>query len=91
MQTCIEKAAAKSKTEFNGAGGLLTYISFTPAKARSDDMSDRNQWISYSHWGMFLTGTKHSKKHRYRSIGEKTMRSILALSLLVTLCASANA
>jgi hypothetical protein len=31
MQTCIEKAAAKSKTEFNGAGGLLTYISFTPA------------------------------------------------------------
>jgi len=29
--TCIEKAAAKSKTEFNGAGGLLTYISFTPA------------------------------------------------------------
>jgi hypothetical protein len=64
MQTCIEKAAAKSKTEFNGAGGLLTYISFTRAKARSDDMSDRNQWISYSHWGMFLTGTKHSKKHR---------------------------
>jgi hypothetical protein len=31
MQTCIEKAAAKSKTEFNGAGGLLTYISSTPA------------------------------------------------------------
>jgi hypothetical protein len=31
MQTCIEKAAAKSKTEFNGAGGLLTYISFTLA------------------------------------------------------------
>ncbi len=31
MRTCIEKAAAKSKTEFNGAGGLLTYISFTPA------------------------------------------------------------
>jgi hypothetical protein len=29
MQTCIEKAAAKSNTEFNGAGGLLTYISFT--------------------------------------------------------------
>ena len=54
-------------------------------------MSDRDQWISYSHWGMVLTGTKHSKKHRYRSIGEKTMRSIWALSLLVTLCASANA
>jgi hypothetical protein len=55
--------AAKSKTEFNGVGGLLTYISFTPAKARSDDMSDRNQWISYSHWGTFLTGTKHLKKN----------------------------
>jgi len=27
----IHSAAPKSKTEFNGAGGLLTYISFTPA------------------------------------------------------------
>ena len=27
----MHSAAPKSKTEFNGAGGLLTYISFTPA------------------------------------------------------------
>jgi hypothetical protein len=24
----------------------------------ADDMNDRDEWISYSHWGMFLTGTK---------------------------------
>jgi len=27
----------------------------------ADDMTDRDDWISYSHWGMFLTGTKYSK------------------------------
>jgi hypothetical protein len=48
----------KSKTQFNGVGGLLTYISFTQG---ADDMSDHDEWISYSHWGMFLTGTKYSK------------------------------
>jgi hypothetical protein len=24
----------------------------------ADDMNDHDKWISYSHWGMFLTGTK---------------------------------
>jgi hypothetical protein len=50
--------APKSKIQFNGVGGLLTYISFTQG---ADDMSDHDKWISYSHWGMFLTGTKYSK------------------------------
>ena len=27
----------------------------------ADDMTDHDKWISYSHWGMFLTGTKYSK------------------------------
>jgi len=27
----------------------------------ADDMTDHDEWISYSHWGMFLTGTKYSK------------------------------
>jgi hypothetical protein len=40
---------------FNGVGGLLTYISVTQG---ADDMSDHDKWISYSHWGMFLAGTK---------------------------------
>jgi hypothetical protein len=26
-----------------------------------DDMSDHEKWISYSHWGMFMTETKYSK------------------------------
>jgi len=51
-------AAAKSKTQFNGVGGLPTYISFTQG---ADDMSEHDEWTSYSHWGMFLTAGKHSK------------------------------
>jgi hypothetical protein len=51
-------ASAQSKIQFSGVGGLLTYISFTQG---ADDMSDHDKWISYSHWGMFLTGTKYSK------------------------------
>jgi tetratricopeptide (TPR) repeat protein len=47
-----------SKIQFNGVGGLPTYISFTQG---ADDMSDHDKWISYSHWGMFPTGTKYSK------------------------------
>jgi hypothetical protein len=47
--------ALKSKIEFNGVGGLLTHICFTQG---GDDMSDHDEWISYSHWGMFLTRRK---------------------------------
>jgi hypothetical protein len=47
--------APKSELEFNGAGGSLTYISFTPG---ADDMSDHEEWMSYSHWGMFPTRGK---------------------------------
>jgi hypothetical protein len=48
-------AAPKSKTQFNGAGGLPTYISFTQG---ADDMTEHDKWISYSHWGMFPTNGK---------------------------------
>jgi hypothetical protein len=51
-------ARPKSKIQFNGIGGLLTYIS---SMQGADDMSDHDKWTSYSHWGMFLTGTKYSK------------------------------
>jgi hypothetical protein len=50
--------APKSKIQFNGVGGLLTYMYFMQG---ADDMRDHDEWISYSHWGMFLTGTKYSK------------------------------
>jgi hypothetical protein len=48
----------KSKIQFNGVGGLATYIGFTQG---ADDMSDHDEWISCSHWGMFLRAGKHSK------------------------------
>jgi len=47
-----------SKIQFNGAGGLLTYISFTQG---ANDMCDHDEWTSYSQWGMFLTVGKYSK------------------------------
>jgi hypothetical protein len=34
------------------------YIGFTQG---ADDMSEHDEWTSYSHWGMFLTAGKHSK------------------------------
>jgi transposase len=43
------------KIQFSGVGGLLTYISF---RQGVDDMNDHDEWMSYSHWGMFATGTK---------------------------------
>jgi hypothetical protein len=51
-------ARPKSKIQFNGVGGLPTCISFMQG---ADDMSDHDKWTSYSHRGMFLTGTKYSK------------------------------
>jgi hypothetical protein len=50
--------APKSKIQFNGVGGLLTYMRFMQG---ADDMRDHDEWTSYSHWGMFLTGTEYSK------------------------------
>jgi hypothetical protein len=48
----------KSKIQFSGVGEFLTYISFTQG---AHDMSDGDEWLSYLHWRMFLTGTKYSK------------------------------
>jgi predicted heme/steroid binding protein len=47
-----ERRGTEVKTQFNGAGGLPTYISFTQG---ADDMSDHDEWMSCSHWGMFPT------------------------------------
>jgi hypothetical protein len=58
LTSCIAQGAPKPKIQFNGVGEFLTYISFTQG---ADDMSDHDEWISYLHWGMFLTGTKYSK------------------------------
>jgi hypothetical protein len=58
LPSCRAPRAPKSKIQFNGVGGLPTYIGFTQG---ADDMSDHYEWISYSHWGMFLTRRKYSK------------------------------
>jgi hypothetical protein len=34
------------------AADCQSYIGFTQG---ADDMSDHDEWISYSHWGMFPT------------------------------------
>jgi hypothetical protein len=58
LASCTAPRTPKSKIQFNSVGGLLSYISFTQG---ADDMNDHDEWISYSHWGMFPTGTKYSK------------------------------
>jgi hypothetical protein len=27
----------------------------------ADDMNNHDEWVSYSHWGMFVAATKYSK------------------------------
>jgi hypothetical protein len=44
--------------QFNGPGGLPTYIGFLQG---ADAMNDHDEWTSCSQWGMFLTATKDSK------------------------------
>src|SRR3984893_3973409 len=57
---------------FNGDGAVVSYLSDVRTTKETDvvqivndaqgadDMSDHDEWISYSHWGMFTLGRKSS-------------------------------
>jgi hypothetical protein len=57
---------------FNGHGAVVSYLNNVRTTKKTDvvqividaqgadDMSDHNEWISYSHWGMFTLGRKSS-------------------------------
>jgi hypothetical protein len=52
------KAQPMVKVRVVGPIPMCRIINYTQG---ADDMSDHDKWISYSHWGMFPTGTKSSK------------------------------
>jgi len=53
------------KESFNGDGAVVSYLSNVHNKGDNheqgaDDMSDHDEWITYSHWGMFPLKRKSS-------------------------------
>jgi hypothetical protein len=42
-------------------GAVVTYLNIICIKG-ADDMSDHEEWISYSHWGMFTLERKSSRQ-----------------------------
>jgi hypothetical protein len=42
-------------------GAVVTYLNIVCIKG-ADDMSDHDEWISYSHWGMFAL--EHTSSRR---------------------------
>jgi hypothetical protein len=40
---------------------LFSYLNIICAKG-ADDMSDHDEWISYSHWGMFTLERKSTRQ-----------------------------
>jgi hypothetical protein len=58
------------KGNFNGDGAVVSYLNNVRTTKETDvvqivndaqgadDMSDHDEWISYSQWGMFTPGTK---------------------------------
>jgi len=52
---------AELKESFNGDGAVVSYLNIICTKG-ADDMSDHDEWISYSHWGMFTLERKSSRQ-----------------------------
>jgi hypothetical protein len=50
-----------TKESFNGDGAVISYLNIIRTKG-ADDMNDRDEWISYSHWGMFTQERKSSQR-----------------------------
>jgi len=48
------------KESFNGDGAVVSYLNIICTKG-ADDMSDHDEWISYSQWGMFTLERKSSR------------------------------
>jgi hypothetical protein len=55
----VSDAELRTKESFNGDGTGVSYLSIICTKG-ADDMSDHDDWISYSHWGMFNLERKSS-------------------------------
>jgi hypothetical protein len=58
-------AQCRTKESFNGNGAVVAYFRNYPTVVRimndtqgANNMSDHDEWTSYSHWGMFSLGLK---------------------------------
>ena len=66
--TTVWRAERKAEIErhclyeecFSGDGAVVSYLNITCTKG-ADDMSDHDEWISYSQWGMFTLERKSSR------------------------------
>jgi hypothetical protein len=51
----------RTKESFNSDGAVVAYLNIVCTKG-ADDMSDHDEWISYSQWGMFALERKSSRQ-----------------------------
>ena len=56
-RSCTAGVQCRTKKGFNGDGAVVSYLGTICTKG-ADDMSDHDEWISYSHWGMFTLEPK---------------------------------
>jgi hypothetical protein len=61
MIGCAAGVQCRTKENFNGDGVVLSYLKRTCATG-ANDMSDHDEWVSYSHWGMFTLEPKSSRQ-----------------------------
>jgi hypothetical protein len=61
MIGCAAGVQCRAKESFNGDGAVVSYLNIICTKG-ADDMSDHDEWISYSHWGMFTVECKSSRQ-----------------------------
>jgi hypothetical protein len=52
---------AELKKVFDGDGTVVSYLNIICTNG-ADDMNDHDEWISYSHWGMFTPERKSSRQ-----------------------------
>jgi hypothetical protein len=61
MVGCAAGVQCGTKEKFNGDGAVVSYVGIIRTKG-AHDMSDHDEWISYSHWGMFTLERKSSRQ-----------------------------
>jgi hypothetical protein len=61
MIGCVAGLQCRSKENFNGDGAVGSYLTIICARG-ADDMTDYDEWISCSHWGMFTLESKFSRQ-----------------------------
>jgi hypothetical protein len=59
MIGCAAGCPMLTKESFNCDGAVVYYLDIISTRG-ADGMSDHDEWISYSHWGMFILESNSS-------------------------------